>query len=84
MIRVLLFFSKNLQSCNLYLHLNIAQDTLGDGVTPVPGSEVTIAQQTTEGSTIATEGEGQGHQKEGPSIMIRVELTPGFDGSKST
>ena len=61
---------------------NIAPDTLGDGVTP--RSEVTIAQQTTEGSTIATEGQdqGQGHQKEAPSIMIRVELTPGFDGSK--
>ena len=59
----------------------IAQDTLGDGVTPAGQvSEVTIAQQTAEGSTIATEG--QGHEKEGPSIMVRVELTPGFDGSK--
>ena len=41
-------------------------------------SDVTIAQQTTEGSTIATERP----DKEALSVMIRVELTPGFDGSK--
>ena len=42
-------------------------------------SEVTIAQQS-DGSTIATEGQGQ--QKDVPSLMVRVELTPGFDASK--
>lgn len=49
-----------------------------DGVTS--RSEITIAQQSTEGSTIATEAPSQ--QKEGQSVMVRVELTPGFNGSK--
>ena len=43
-------------------------------------SEMTIAQQT-EGSTIATE-RPEGPQREAPSMMIRVELTPGYDASK--
>lgn len=42
-------------------------------------SEVTIAQQTTDGSTIATEKGGAG---EGQTPLNRVQLTPGFDPSK--